>query len=107
MFVMVLGHHSQAVQIEQASTRGMVMWIFVDDVKRGAGYVKAYPVEQPDGDYDTDHLRLWIDSGLRAAHSDGLICDVLEDAIYEYATGAEQPLALWLYLSECGLLQRL
>ena len=70
----------------------MSMWIFVDDVKRGAGYVKAYPHTQPDGDYGTDHLRLWIDSGLRAAHSDGVICDVLEDALYDYGHGAEQPI---------------
>ena len=68
------------------------MWILIDDVKRGCGYIKAFPHTQPDGEYGVDHLRLWIAPAIRSRHSDDVICEVLESALFAYGQGSEQPM---------------
>ena len=68
------------------------MWILIHDTTRGAGYIKAFPHTQPDGEYGVDHLRLWIAPEIRARHSDDVICEVLESALLAYGQGSEQPM---------------
>ena len=55
-------------------------------------WYRFYPTEQPDGEHDVDHHRVWIDPRIRADYSDKVIVDMFfVPALARWIAGEPMP----------------